>query len=267
MHVSRVISLFVLLGCVSVADETTSGPAQPPMPPLPVPISPKPLPVPADAAPWLGLQVAKPDEAIRAQLPSLPAGIGFIIRTVDAGGAAANCGLQPFDVLWKLEDQWLVNEGQFATLLRLHKPGDSIALSVFRNGKPMEVKAILGAQPSSRALLAEPAIEAAVSPVEGNLLTRIINRETRTANLRMDDGHAVLKRLENGAGYELEIRGEANQVIFNGKLPSNGDLAQVPEAWQRRVGALKRGLDSALDGEIVPIRKPRPRIIPPAPNP
>ena len=28
------------------------------------------------------------------------------------------------------EDQWLVNEGQFATLLRLRKPGDSVALFV-----------------------------------------------------------------------------------------------------------------------------------------
>lgn len=264
MHVSRVISLFALLGCVSVADETVMNSPQPP-PPIPAPQ--KPLPVPADATPWLGLQVAKPDEATRAQLPSLPAGIGFIVRAVDAGGAAENCGLQPFDVLWKLEDQWLVNEGQFATLLRLRKPGESIALSVFRNGKPIEVKATLGVQPTSRALLAEPALEAAVSPLEGSLLTRVINRETRTANLRVDEGNATLKRLENEAGYELEIRGAANEVIFSGNLPANGDLANVPEAWQRRVGALKRGLDSALDGQIVPARKPRPRLIPSTRNP
>jgi hypothetical protein len=263
MHVSRVIALFALLSGISAADETVTAPL---MPPVPVPVPPKPLRV-SDVSPWLGLQVAKPDEATRAQLPALPAGIGFIVRSIDAGGAAENCGLQPFDVLWKLGDQWLVNEGQFATLLRLHKPGDPVALSVFRNGKPMEVKAVLGEQPSSRALLAEPAIEAAVSPGEGHLLTRIINRETRTANLRVSDGNASLKRLESGAGYELEIRGEANQVIFNGKLPTNGDLSQVPEAWQRRVGALKRGLDSALDGEIVPVRKPRPRIIPPSQEP
>jgi len=255
MHVSRTIFLFALLGCVSVADEAV------PNPPLP------PLPAPADAAPWLGLHVAKPDEAIRAQLPALPAGIGFIIRSVDAGGAAENCGLQPFDVLWKLEDQWLVNEGQFATLLRLRKPGDAVGLSIFRNGKPIEVKATLGAQPASRALLAEPAIEAAVSPIEGSLLTRVINRETRTANLRVDDGSASLKRLENEAGYELEIRGVTNEVIFSGNLPANGDMTQVPEAWQRRVGALRRGLDSALDGQIIPVRKPRPRIIPPSPQP
>ena len=264
MHVSRVISLFALIGCVSVADEAVMNS---PQPPLPVPAPQKPLPVPADAAPWLGLQVAKPDEATRAQLPSLPAGIGFIVRAVDAGSAAENCGLQPFDVLWKLEDQWLVNEGQFATLLRLRKPGESVALSVFRNGKPIEVKATLGAQPTSRALLAEPAIEAAVSPIEGTLLTRVINRETQTANLRVDDGSATLKRLENEAGYELEIRGAANEVIFSGNLPANGDMTNVPEAWQRRVGALRRGLDSALDGQIVPVRKPRPRLIPSTKNP
>jgi hypothetical protein len=264
MHVSRVISLLALIGCVSVADEPVTNS---PQPPLPVPVPQKPLPVPADAAPWLGLQVAKPDEAIRAQLPSLPAGIGFIVRAVDAGGAAESSGLQPFDVLWKLEDQWLVNEGQFATLLRLRKPGDSVALSVFRNGKPLEVKATLGAQPSSRALLAEPALEAAVSPTDGSLLTRVINRETRTANLRVDEGNASLKRLENEAGYELEIRGASNEVVFSGNLPANGDLANVPVAWQRRVGALKRGLDSALDGQIVPVRRPRPRLIPSTKNP
>jgi S1-C subfamily serine protease len=75
---------------------------------------------------WLGFHVSKPDESITAHLPALPPGIGFVIRLLGVGGPAENAGLRNFDVLWKFEDQMLVNEGQLAALLRLRKPGDEV---------------------------------------------------------------------------------------------------------------------------------------------
>src|SRR6476646_7894543 len=83
-----------------------------------------------DGPPWLGFRVTKPDDTTRAHLPDLPAGIGFVILTVDAKGPAEACGLQPRDVIWKFGDQLLVNEAQLVTLLRLRKPGEVVSISL-----------------------------------------------------------------------------------------------------------------------------------------
>ena len=93
---------------------------------------------------WLGLKVSKPDETITAHVPSLPPGIGFVVKSIDEGGPAQAAGLTEFDLLWKFGDQMLVNEAQLATLLRLSKPGEEVVISGFRGGKPLEVKLNLG---------------------------------------------------------------------------------------------------------------------------
>lgn len=216
-----------------------------------------------DGPPWLGFRVSKPDDATRAHLPDLPAGIGFIILTVDAKGPADVCGLQPLDVVWKFGDQLLVNEAQLVTLLRLKKPGDVVAFSVFRSGRALEVPMTLGAFPLNRPLGIGPELDAAVIPGEGPRWYSA-NPENRTATLVTEDGKAVLKRNSDGSGYELEIRDTSGELVFNGNLPANGDTAAVPEGWRKKVCVVRRGLDNVLDGKMENVRPPRPRVVPAA---
>lgn len=216
---------------------------------------------PADGPAWLGFRVTKPDDATRAHLPDLPAGIGFVILTVDAKGPADSCGLQPLDVIWKFGDQLLVNEAQLVTLLRLKKPGDVVSLSIFRSGRAIEIPMTLGAFPLNRPLGIGPELDAAVIPGEGPRWYST-NPENRTATLVTDNGKAVLKRNSDGSGYELEIRDDSGALVFNGNLPANGDTAAVPEVWRRRVCVVRRGLDNVLDGKMENVRPPRPRVVP-----
>jgi hypothetical protein len=227
-----------------------------------------PVPPAAEAADltWIGLQVGKPDEATRAQLPDLPPGIGFIVQSLDPQGPAETAGLKPFDVVWKFDDQWLVNEGQLATLLRLRKPGDRVTLAIFRSGRAMEVPVTLGRIKAGQLLPTGPALEIPTPGEESKMLTRIINRDARSASLQAEDGRAVLRKPTPQGGYELEIRNPADEVIFSGILPPDGGTAAVPKAWRLRVGALRRGLDGALSGQLDPVRRPRPRIIPAPPS-
>jgi hypothetical protein len=223
-------------------------------------------PVPPPKAPrppqaWLGLQVAKPDPVLAASVASLPPGIGFVVRSVNPGGPAQAAGLHESDLLWKLGDQMLVNEGQLAALLRLAKPGEEIALSGFRDGKPLEAKLKLGESPAPLRGFAPDLVDSAILPGDCGGPMRVINVADRLASYSTDEGRAVVRR--DGSLYNVKITGPKDEVVYEGDLPTDGSLDSIPEPWRRRIHALRRGLDHALDGRMMPTRQPRPRVVPP----
>jgi hypothetical protein len=92
---------------------------------------------------------------------------------------------------------------------------------------------------------------------------RVVNVAERTASYKTEEGNAVLRR--EGDAYLVSIRGPADELIFEGDVTLPDGIANVPEAWRRRVYALRRGLDHAIDGRMVPVRPPRPRVVPTVP--
>lgn len=226
-----------------------------------------PVPVPLRQAPkgWLGLEVSKPDESITAHLPSLPPGIGFVIHTIQKDGPAAAAGLREFDVIWKIGDQMLVNEGQLAALLRLSKPGDELNLSGFRSGKPMEVTIKLGVAPASTNRFPGELLDSAILPGEIPGPMRVVDVQQKLASYSTADGKLEVRR--EGNLYHVKIHGPKDEPLFDGKLPEDGSLEAIPQEWRRRVHALRRGLDHALDNRMVPLRQPRPRVVAPPKQP
>ena len=91
---------------------------------------------------YLGVATSAPPLALRRQL-DLPDGVGLLIEAVAEQSPAADAGLKQYDLLHKLNDQILINPQQLAVLVRTCKPGDEIALSIFRSGKLIELKAKL----------------------------------------------------------------------------------------------------------------------------
>ncbi|RPJ31833.1 MAG: PDZ domain-containing protein [Verrucomicrobiaceae bacterium] len=210
---------------------------------------------------WLGLEVSKPDETITAQMPSLPPGIGFVIRMIDKDGPAAAAGLREFDIIWKIGDQMLVNEGQLAALLRLNKPGDEIRLSGFRSGQPLEVILKLGEVPASKRVFPGDLVDAAILPGECGGPMRVVNVSEKLASYSNSEGRVEVRR--DGQLLLVKIQDPADGLIYEGRIPVDGSLEEIPQDWRRRVHALRRGLDHALDGRIMPARQPRPRVVPP----
>lgn len=229
--------------------------------------TPAPMSVPLKTAPsgWLGLEVSKPDEGITAHLPSLPLGIGFVVRSVEKDGPAAVGGLREFDIIWKLGDQMLVNESQLAALLRLSKPGDELAFSGFRGGKPMELTIKLGVAPATKNRFPGALVEAAVLPGESGGPMRVVDVQDKTASYSTADGRAEVRK--EGTLYHVKIQGPKDELIYEGKLPEGGNLEAIPQDWRRRIYALRRGLDHALANGVMPLRQPRPRVVAPPPQP
>jgi hypothetical protein len=214
---------------------------------------------------WLGFTIRKPDRDSAAQIPALPAGMGLVIQAITPAGPAEAAQLKPMDVLWKFGDQMLVNQGQLATLLSLSKPGDEVSLAIFRAGEPLDVKIKLGEAQGDKNVFSRDMIDAAILSDEGSPM-KIVNIQDRTATFSNNDGKAVVRR--DGEGYRVVINGPDQQAIFEGTLPLDGTLDGVPSDWRRRIWVLRRSLDHALENRLVPVRPPRPRVVPPpAPTP
>ncbi|HWE02136.1 MAG TPA: PDZ domain-containing protein [Tepidisphaeraceae bacterium] len=91
---------------------------------------------------YLGVSASAPSAVLRKQL-GLPVGMGLVVEFVVPDSPAAKAGVQQYDVLQKLDDQLLVNQEQFAILVRMRKPGEEVKLTVFREGKPQALTAKL----------------------------------------------------------------------------------------------------------------------------
>src|SRR5262249_53252442 len=62
---------------------------------------------------------------------------------VDAGGPAEQAGIQQHDILEKLEDQLLVNPQQLNVLVRSYKSGQTVNLTLLRQGEHKTVPVTL----------------------------------------------------------------------------------------------------------------------------
>jgi len=100
----------------------------------------------ADEA-YMGVGVDAPDATLRAQL-SLPADSGLIVSYLDDQGPAKS-SVQLHDILQKFDDQLLMNAEQLAALVRMHKPGDKVSITLVRQAKSVAVQMELGQRKTS----------------------------------------------------------------------------------------------------------------------
>ena len=217
---------------------------------------------------WLGVDLTKPDHGLISHLPALPPGVGFLVKSVHDDGPAALAGLKEADLVWKFDEQLLVNEAQLSTLLRMHEPGEKITLTVFRRGSQMEIPVELGTSPPPRPGEIDLAAEEAVFHSDQGPM-RVVNLAEREAYITNAEGRAVVRKVDDG--YWLTIRNADGEVVFDDAFDrghgKNSELHDsIPSEWKRRAFALRRGLEHALDGKISPQRQPRPRVVPPNPR-
>jgi len=105
-------------------------------------------PQPADQVAAAGLQLSRAPEILRRQL-ALSRGEGLVVDAVAAQSAAATIGIQPHDVLVRLDDQLLVLPEQLAVLLEtIPFPSSEVStnghgtdgvLTILRAGQPLQI--------------------------------------------------------------------------------------------------------------------------------
>lgn len=209
---------------------------------------------------WLGFQIRRPDLDIAAQLPDLPKGIGFVVHSISPGGPAAAAGVEEADLVWKLGDQLLANEGQLAVLLRLHKPGEETRLSLFRAGKAVELTIKLGVAPERSSSSLTSLAESSIFPSECGPM-RVVNLAQKSASYSSEEGKAEVKM--HDGGFRIVITKLDGTKLHDVSLNTPDDFHQLPNPWRRRAYALRRGLEQALASPPGEARPSRPRIVSP----
>ena len=72
---------------------------------------------------------------------------GLFVQTVVPGGPSAQAGLQPGDVITKINGEPATSSVQLQELTLTKKPGDTVQLEYWRNGQSATATVTLGAQP------------------------------------------------------------------------------------------------------------------------
>ena len=164
-----------------------------------------------EKGPFLGISGSAVTGPLREHL-KLPRGVGLLVEHVQPKSAAELAGVKRFDVLHKLGDQLIINPHQLAVLVRTHKPGDDVKLTVIRAGESKELTAKLteaeleplddenvwGARPLWREKL-ERAIEPEnqvrlARPQLGKrgVLTRVREKDGTEKVVAVDDEHTLI---------------------------------------------------------------------------
>jgi len=73
---------------------------------------------------------------------------GVVVREVIAGSPAATAGVQPYDIIKKINDRAVANVSAFGTAIHALHPNAQITLDITRAGSDMTVTATLGTMPT-----------------------------------------------------------------------------------------------------------------------
>jgi len=96
--------------------------------------------------PYLGISDIDLNPAIAAQL-RITEQEGIVIRRVVRGSPADQAGLQRLDVVTAVDGKSLSGDSDLQRILRDHKPGDTLSLSVIRGTQKLTVKVVLTEAP------------------------------------------------------------------------------------------------------------------------
>ncbi|MBK7858324.1 MAG: trypsin-like peptidase domain-containing protein [Archangiaceae bacterium] len=95
---------------------------------------------------WLGVGIQDLTPEL-AKAMGVPVSDGAVITAVNDGSPAKKAGMLEDDAVTAIDGEKVPNADAFRRVVALKRPDSVVALSTFRNGKPVEVKVKLGTRP------------------------------------------------------------------------------------------------------------------------
>ncbi len=65
---------------------------------------------------------------------------GALVQTVQPGMAADRAGIKPYDIIIKVDNNKIKTNDDLVSIISSHKPGDTVKITVFRNGQKKKFK-------------------------------------------------------------------------------------------------------------------------------
>ena len=200
---------------------------------------------------WMGVSVAPAPASLLQQLKT-PEGVGLIIAFVQPKSPADDAGLKPFDLLLKLDDQWLVNPEQFAVLVRMHHAGDEVKLSFVREG----------AEESSSVKLIEHDVPKALE-FDGEIPLRLQNlpEDSDRKPGPMAEAEKIVTWLDGGKQVSVVTSGghntlnvkdnESGRLLFSGPIDTEDQRKNLPPDIRSKLDSLSQ-ITSEFEGKTAP---------------
>jgi S1-C subfamily serine protease len=146
---------------------------------------------------YLGIKYKEIDDQF-AKDNDLPTVKGVFVQDIVEGGAAEKAGMKKGDVILQMQGMPVNSKSELQEILTQHNPGDKLSLTVFRDGKEMELSLTLLNENESLGITKDNQII-----VHGATLRRITDSEKQ--RFRINDGFKVV-HLDNGLIRNSGIR-------------------------------------------------------------
>lgn len=200
---------------------------------------------------YLGVATMPAGETLTEQL-KLPKGAGLVVDFVEPDSPAAAAGIRKHDILLKLDDQILLNTEQLASLVRMHKPKDKVAVTLVREGKEQKIAAELAeterlmsprispnmerfALPSMDQM--QPMLDALRNRVGGGMVRPPQPMPSSTSFA--DEEHGLTVTTDNN-GRRLLAKDKDGKVIFDGPINTAEEREKVPEPVRKKLDLVER---------------------------
>jgi serine protease Do len=197
----------------------------------------------------LGVQVQEVGQAF-ADSFRLDSPEGALISSVERGGPAERAGLKSGDIIRRLNGQTIVTPGDLSSNVSLSKPGERVALDVWRDGKLVRVDATLGdaAEKAKRAPQEELAATADNSAKLGLALRPLEPIERRQS------GIASGLVIEDASGAAAIAGVEPGDVLISVNGRAVNSLDQVRDVVAKASKSVALLIQRGSDRIFIPVR-------------
>lgn len=170
----------------------------------------------------LGVGV-EPVDAEDARGFGLPDTLGALVNAVQPGGAADKAGIRPGDVIRAVNGTAVATSSDLPPLIGALQPGARARVTVFRDGRSLEIPVVLdaladgGGGGAGAAPAVEPGQPSADSAALGLAVQELTAAERQRLGLRADEGVRIA-RVDRGAAGEAGL--QAGDIVLQvGRTP------------------------------------------------
>jgi serine protease Do len=187
--------------------------------------------------PIMGVRIedVDPEDAEVFQLPSVA---GVKIQDFTPGGAAERSGLEPGDVVVRVDGEPVARVNELQRRIRQRNPGEAVTLDIIRYGRPMQFRLQLGEAPPTRRTEERTEVE---RPTEGRLGVRVAP---------VDPAQVRQHGFETPGGV-LIVQVEPHGPLGRRGVQSGLRIRQIDRQAINSVEEFQRALQRKRGGEVV----------------
>ena len=189
----------------------------------------------------LGIAIQEVNQAL-AQNFGLKSPNGALVSTVEKGSPGSKAGLEPGDVILKLDGKEISRSADLPPMVSSLKPGTKVTLEVWRNGQSKELTATVGAL-NEKNVVASADKESASKGRLGVAVRPLTNDEKRDNEI----DHGVVVQNVSGAAERAGVRpGDVIVAVNNTPVKSVDELRSLVDKAGKTVALLVQRQDARI---------------------